>query len=312
MPFNNEILEKATKEMTVQSVGSDFEIAQELITRAIENIAGYNGNVMPDAVDIYLHGSYANKTNTYFASNMEIMVELKRTLRYNPADFPHAKYALYNNYFVETVFDFNPVDFKNLLFEELHKLTDGKVEMQSKWIKIVPHGDIKHKIEITPSFLFNFVEAGGTAKEKIFGGVLLFDDRVGAHIVSFPKLHASNGRGKNIATGGMFLKMVRLFKTINKIGIRESEFGKTRGYFVECLLFNVPNNVYIASTTEEAFYKVLNYLGHVDLVGFASQNLVWQLFGETAEFWNVDSARKFITNVKKLHDTFPVSRTQLV
>ena len=321
MPFNEELLEKAAKQMNVQSVVSDFESARAILKQALDVVARQTGKFDPADVDIYLHGSYANKTNIYFPSNLEIMLEVKRTTSYDPFVNPHTKYRLYNNYYVDIMFDFSPADLMSYLFDALQELTGSVCTVGDKSIEIPAGRGIKHLLEITPCFTFNYLEqeAGVPVTNpqaglgrRSFKGVLLYDRGVSSHIVTFPKLHASNGHAKDLATNGNFLKATRMFKTLNKIGRREADFPKNRGYFIQCLLFNVPNEVYVASSMTGLFYKVLNYFVHADFEGFASQNLVWQLFGDTPEFWNIDAAHRFIKDIKTLHDNFPESRVTLV
>ena len=321
MPFNIEFLEKAAKQMNVQSVVSDFDNAKVLLEKAVKIASKRNANINPSDVDIYLHGSYANKTNIYFPSNMEIVVELKRTPSYDPVMKPNSKYRLYNNYYVETMLDFTPSDFMGYLFDALQELTENTCTVGNKFIDIPAGRGIKHTLEVTPAFTFNYIEQSDVPQmtmpeqgigRRTFKGILVYDRDVVSHIVTFPKLHARNGHAKDIATNGNFLKAVRMFKTINRIGMRESEFQSNRGYFIQCLLFNIPNEVYVAPDLNRLFYKVLNFLLNADFEGFASQNLVWQLFGSTNEFWKLENAHRFVRDIKWLYDNFPQSRTSLV
>jgi hypothetical protein len=252
--------------------------------------------------------------------------------------------------------DFKPADFAELLHEALVEIlaTDGKhqiIAQEPKFITISGIKGVKHIVEITPGFTFNYVEkanqveteAGKKKKpkntcpeisavepqDKVFKGILLYDNNLNAHFATFPKLHTSNGEAKNIATKGNFLKMTRLFKTLSKIGQREIQFSKTRGYFIQCLLFNVPHALFVhkppqpvvqyedghdaeSYEIQQVFYKVLNYLLNCNnIFEFACQNLVWQLFGNAAEFWSPRAAANFIQNIKYIYDTFPEGRLTL-
>lgn len=331
MPFSNEFLHRATKEYRVQSVEADFEIARDLLNRAVVLAAKQTEHFQPSDVDIYLHGSYANKTNIFFPSDMEIIVELKRTRDYDPEQFPHETFRLHNNYFVETNKEFNPADFANLLYDALNQLTDDSAIMADKWIELPKTPTMKHTLEIIPAFTFNHIERAPDVvtdpsiylqplqNGRIFKGILIYDRGVGSHIITFPKLHQSHGRAKDIATNGNFLRQTRLFKTLNKIGHRESDFDQTRGYFIQCLLFNVPNELFIHIDPREnsnssdriVFYKILNFLLQTDIGDFVCQNLVWELFGSAAEFWKIESGYNFIQNLKHLYTHFPSTRESL-
>jgi len=338
MPFNSAFLETAARQIEVKSVETDYDAAFALINKALKIVATQTQNVNPSDVDVYIHGSYALNTNIYFPSNLEIMVELKRTSTYDAESFPHPKYRLHNNYFIGTTFAFNPSDFYELMFSALQELTGRKCEAQDKFILVPAGNNIKHALEITPCFTFNYVERTGREPvitdptlqvqesfgERVFPGVILYDHSASSHIVTFPRLHALNGTGKDLATRGNFLRIVRMFKTLTKIGEREMEWNPTRGYFIQCLLFNVPNRLFLSNieqtqtldptTTgdiDAIFYKVLNYLLNANYDEFVCQNLVWKLFGAAREFWDPNSAKTFIKNMHELYITFPESRTNL-
>jgi len=339
MAFNKELVEKAAKEYKIRSVDSDFAIVEKLLKRAVTVLGSLNAHIKPSDVKIYLHGSYANKTNTYFPSKLEVAVELGRTLDYDPDDYPNLGFRVHNNYFVETTYEFNPSEFAQLLFMTLQEMTGGVCTLGDRFIEfgkgeIEGVGTIKHAVEILPCFTFKHREKNQKmvivdetlqkqeGRDMIVSlGVLYFDSAVSSHIVTFPKLHASNGHGKDLATAGNFLRLTRLFKTLNTIGFREADFLKTRGYFVQCLLFNVPNDIFLLPNSRQGepngdelrtiFFKILNYLLYCDMENFVCQNLVWQLFGKAEEFWTLEEAKAFVKNIKILHDTFPSGRTEL-
>ena len=325
MPFSPEFLKNASKELEVANIKGDFEIVAECIKKAVAAIAKVNSNVNPKNVDIYIHGSYANKTNIFFPSNLEVCVELKKTKAYVPSKIavidPEPKklpedfvpqYRMYNNYFVKQALDFPPEVFRKLLFQALSEITGQKCTQNEKCIVVPAFGKLRHVVEITPCFSFDYHE-GGTAEADngaVFKGVLLYDAGVHADIVTFPKLHAQNGHAKDLSSKGNFKKTVRLFKTLNAIYAREHETEPTRGYFVECLLFNVPDRLFVG-TDNDVFLKVINYLSNCDMDNFACQNLVWHLFGTAGEFWMPSKARRFIQQMSEQYKTFPEKRTLL-
>lgn len=323
MPFSEEFLNNASKQVVVASVQDDFEVVKKLIERAVAKVAEQMPHVLPKHVEIYMHGSYANKTNISFPSNLEICVELTKTATYDPKE--PQRYTIHHNYFIEHPTDFSPRDFRQLLYAELSKVVEGKIGQNDKCIVLPPFAKIRRNVEITPCFTFNYIE--GETNETlsaVFKGVLLFDKKVGEHIVTFPRIHQKNGETKDIVTGGNFKKTVRTFKTLNAIYSRENEVESSRGYFIECMLYNVPDQMFrggamtqSGSTQAERgimkdiVLKVLNWLNNCSVEEFVCQNLVWKLFGVTDEFWKVEEARNFIKAMKEMYETFPAERTLL-
>ena len=313
MPFGAEFLKNASKEIRVPSTQVDLDQIKALIKRALIEIAKEENYVKPEAVEIYMHGSYANNTNIFFPSNLEVVVELTRTPEYNPDALPHPNFRLYNDYYLETQLQFNPRDFANLLYTKLELLCGGKATRTRQIITLPPSKAIKHTVEITPAFTFNYIDrATADTKPAEFRGILTYDETAQAHLATFPKIHQRNGEMKDTMTRGNFLKMARVFKTLNKLMAREVDHAPVRGYFIQCLLFNVPRNLFIGDDFQTVFYAIFNYLIRARLEKFACQNLVWQLFGHAPEFWSLSEAHNFIKALKKYEKSFPANRTELV
>ena len=321
MPFSNELLSNAARNIRVKSVESDFEYAEELIYNALAVMVNANPLIDPEQVEIYIHGSYANNLNIFFPSNLEIVVELKKTLEFDPDDALEQGYKIHGNYFVDLGLEFGVADFRAQLFAILEHQLGSKCYESEKTIVVLSHKHLKHNIEITPCFSFKYINE---ASDKIFPGVVLHDASVGGDIVTFPRLHESNGHSKDLATDDNFKPIVRMFKTLSMIGEREFDFPLTRGYFIQCLLFNVPNNLFMVRdgllnqliddpgyALNQIFLKVINYLDNCNMENFMCQNTVWRLFGNAAEFWDIASAKTFVKNMQKMYNHFPESRTKL-
>ncbi len=69
--------------------------------------------------------------------------------------------------------------------------------------------------------------------------------------------------------------------------------GTAPSYFVECLLFNVPDECYSASVSD-TYAAVVNYLSGNPIAGFACQNGQLSLFGPASTQWNVVDATAFV------------------
>lgn len=312
MPFGKDFLYNATKLLDVKSVDGDFEFVDGLVREALKLVGERRiGIINPNqSVDIYLHGSYANATNIYFPSTAEICVELK---------IPPYDYQISNDYYILHNLSYTAQMFRTDLRECIDVVLARNVRGATvkcgegdKCITIPQHGNLKHAVEIMPAVSFRFNE-GSSAH---FDGVVVYDKSVGQEIATFPKIHQTNGQNKDIRTDGNFRKTVRLFKTLTAIAARENpndEFlnFRERGYFIECLLFNVPDSIFKSVDMGEIFLKVINYLMHADITNFVCQNLVWHLFGTARELWRPSSATKFLRQLKTLYVGFDVGRTEL-
>jgi len=247
MPFAEEFLKVASREIESKYLATDFERASAIIMQAVEMCAKLEPSINVEDVDVYLHGSYANKSNIYFPSNMEIMVELTTTKRFSPEEV-----SLEGNYFIDVPLEFGPKEFRALFTEMMQNLVGDKITERPKSLRLSELEKIKHDIDITPCLSFHHYQHNDKKEVNRTRGILLHDTDIGRNIVSFPRLHSQNGFDKDKITDGNFKRMVRVFKTLHHLNVNEFSFTESstgKGYFVECLLYNVPNELFIDSST---------------------------------------------------------------
>lgn len=327
MSFSEEFLNITAREIESRSVIPDFEHARKFIMQALKVCAQQEKSIKLDNIDIYFHGSYANKSNIYFPSNLEIMVEITTAKRFSPEEV-----SLENNYFVDVPIEFGPKEFRLLLTQVLREMMGDRLVEQPKFLRLTDLENIKHNIDITPCISFYHYEKGAKKKDADIlrhKGVLVYDTSIDRNIVTFPRIHAQKGFDKDQETRGNFKRFVRVFKTLHSLNINEFSFASpsiASGYFIECLLYNVPNYLFYDARTNvnvakgsapkpesmnEIFNKIMNYLVNADMNDFICQNGIWNLFGTAAEFWSTKRAEAFLGSIIRLYSVFPSSRAFL-
>ena len=341
MPFAEEFLINTAREMESKSIASDFMRAREIILQSMNLCAAVEPSINLRNVEIYVQGSYANKSNIYFPSNLEIIVEIP------PSKLKNGTSA-----------EFNPREFRKLFAKILYDLMGDRVSEEAKCLCLSGLEKIKHKVDITPCMTYYYDDSvhgskGSSARKR---GILLYDVVGERNVVAFPRLHAQNGFDKNHATEGNFKRVVRMFKTLNQLVVEEFSFldeGIASGYFIECFLYNVPNQLFFDASLRdpetssgaaqqsfhEIFLKVLNYLSNADYDRFVCQNEMWNLFATAQDlkppkqslhkqrkqkepsteeryispddYWQQDHANAFLSAIIRLYNAFPASRTFL-
>ncbi len=131
---------------------------------------------------------------------------------------------------------------------------------------------------------------------------VFFRDLEGRPIVNFPKQHRCNGNEKDIRTGGLFKEIVRTTKRLRRLAEREHMIveGSAPSYLLECLLYNVPDNVYRTSTRRTAYRNALRWLRwrhREDPKAFDEmlcQNSINRLFGAGPDQWGADEAGRIV------------------
>jgi hypothetical protein len=89
-------------------------------------------------------------------------------------------------------------------------------------------------------------------------GIQLFTDK-GAKVVSFPEQHFDNGQNKNVQTSRMYKSVVRIMKNIENELVDQGTINKESmsSFFLECLVWNVPNSDFSATTYYQATRNII-------------------------------------------------------
>lgn len=106
--------------------------------------------------------------------------------------------------------------------------------------------------------------SGGTRSKPRWVEGVRFSPRTGDVITNWPQQNIDNGNQKANATNRRFKKVVRIFKRLN-IHMEGSDIavaGKMSGYFLECLLWNVPNEHFGHNKIDDDVREALRYLYH--------------------------------------------------
>jgi hypothetical protein len=121
---------------------------------------------------------------------------------------------------------------------------------------------------------------------------VFFRDQEGRAIVNFPKQHRRNGDAKDRRTGGRFKDVVRAVKRVRKLAERERMLldGTAPSYLLECLLYNVPDDVYRTPSLGEAYRGALDWLRRAHLDDLPCQNGINRLFGPRPDQWEAGAA----------------------
>lgn len=115
-------------------------------------------------------------------------------------------------------------------------------------------------------------------------------------IINYPKQHDKNGTLKSKNTNGNYYPAVRIFKNIKSQLIDKNVVSKEEvpSYFIECLLYNVPDSNF-DSTHQKTIYNILLYLNQQEIKNFKCQNGITSLFGDSSDQWSTTNANKSIS-----------------
>ncbi len=311
MGFSEKFIKNASDIVKSKTVDADYEYIEDLLKQAVERVAVSTPYFDPKDVKIFLQGSYLSRTNTAFQSKLEVVVEIKKIKDFDSSLMRKEDFIIHDNFFIEFNHFFDVKRFKNALITELKTLTKQSIKINPVTFSIPAHKQLRHIVDIFPCFTYKFFNQDGGQMT----GKLVHNKVLDEHYLIFTNLHSDNGELKNELTKGKFKDMVRLFKTLIAISEREDlNINPIRGYYTECLLYNVPNEIYYTEegTLLSTFLKVINWLNFTNLDDFVCQNQIWSLWGTADGFWNKAAAKQFINDVIEFYDKFPSKRTEIV
>lgn len=235
--------------------------------------------------EVFLQGSYKNDTNLRRDSDVDIVVQLSTRVRPKVASLngPQLKQNQSHKYSYDKWGSFRSHVLKALKAKYGTKaVTPGR-----KSLKLEKGG--------------NPAAADVVVTLKFKTGIALYLPDEHRWTVSYPQQHYVRGRKKERATNNRYKRTIRIFKSARNTLVETKAISKatTSSYFIECLLYNVPNGLFKPSFGE-SYFGIVEYLKTANLKQFECQNGVQHLFGSSKDLWSLDDAQRFIQALGQL------------
>jgi hypothetical protein len=118
----------------------------------------------------------------------------------------------------------------------------------------------------------------------------------GTRVSNYPRQHSANCTTKHQAAGQKFKPMVRVMKNLRGKLIEQGmlDVGEVPSYYLEGLLYNVPNEKF-SGTYANTFANSLNWLLQADRSGFVCANEQFYLLREGSHMtWRDAQCTKFL------------------
>lgn len=241
---------------------------------------------------VYLQGSYPNYTNIRDDSDVDVVVESRDVFHHNVPENLRTYYRL------TTPAPYTWQQFREEVKRALvncygpHGVKDG-----NKCIKVAGSGNHLNA-DIVPCTEYRQYDNSG----RYVTGIT-FWTRSGVQIVNFPKSHWNNGAYKNDCCQKYYKPNVRVFKNA-----RNHAENNLSSYFLECMVYNVPDSEFSLSHAD-TFVHVVNFL--LDAITNGSirsllcQNGHQTIFGTAShQIDDVQSAERFVNAMCDLWDNW--------
>ncbi len=225
------------------------------IKRALEASGTGFADMSPD---VFLQGSYGNDTNVYADSDVDIVILVDRTFHYDINRLNEQQRQIFHADTAPATYHYP--QYRQDVTRALLAAFGDHVEPGNKAIAIRPRGS-RRSADVIPAFQYKRYYSYGPAEKGNFISGICFFAGGGRLIDNFPKQHSANMTAKHQSTGGRLKPMVRIFKNLRTSMVESGELqdGVAPSYFIEGMLYNVPNDRFMGSLQQQ-FVNALNWL----------------------------------------------------
>jgi hypothetical protein len=256
--------------------------------------AGYAGR----RFEVFLQGSYGNDTNIYSESDVDVVIRLTSSFWHDLSEIPPEQQQIFNSTFRDG--DYSYSTYKSHVKAALTKAFDESVE-PGKNALIVKENGVRRNADVIAAFSYRrYYHFTGITDQSYDEGIKFLTSD-GKGIVNYPKQHSENLVAKNQAAGKNFKPLVRILKNMRSLMVESGVIadGIAPSYFIEGLLYNVPNEKFIGNYTD-AFVASINWIMNNDRTNFLCANEQYYLLRETSVTWPPANCDQFLDSIVKL------------
>jgi len=228
--FNNWRMPPSTTEE------NKLQNAEKLVREAIAE----DKTLKKFSITIFGQGSYANDTNVRLNSDIDINVRLSDTIY---VDLPKNK--TYEDLgYSDSPYTFT--EYKLAVFNApVNKFGSREVVWNNKCLT-VKYSPARVETDVVPTLKLIRHDDNGS---KHIGVRFISDEK--QPITSYPLQHIENAKVKNAGTQKRYKRLTRIFRRIRYKMIEDniSVSNNMTSFLLECLLWNVPNNIFNGNDT---------------------------------------------------------------
>jgi Nucleotidyltransferase domain len=276
-------------------------------TALTAGVSALQGKVKDGNVEIYLQGSYKNDTNIRGDSDVDVVIQLNSTFGRDLSALPPNQKAFYETAFGQATYPWT--DFRADVLRALRSYYGQDKVMEGKKSLKLAAGGGRLAADVVPVLHFRKYQYFYSHQmQSYLDGVEFFSRPDNQAIINFPRAHYDNGVTKNSGgkTDGWYKPTVRVFKNARTYLADRGDIVEdlAPSYFLECLLYNVPDQKFGASF-QDTFVKLWNWLSsEAPVAQLRCQNDQLPLFGNSPEQWDTARAYKLLQALKNLWENW--------
>jgi predicted nucleotidyltransferase len=241
-PMNLEETLAGWREPSSDTEHEQQERTERMVREAVEDHAAFKGV----SLSVYAKGSYANNTNVRADSDVDIAVqchEVEYWEKEEPGgDPPVPPY--------EGIW--TPTKLRSELGAALRAKFPSQVDDSGSTALTVHSSTARVDADVVPCFDYRYHFASGGSREGTRGF-----KKSGASFENYPAQQLANGNAKNKRTDGFYKQAVRIMKRTENAMVDGGHHREVPSYFIECLLYNCPDNIFLRTTWTQTIEGIL-------------------------------------------------------
>jgi hypothetical protein len=246
---------------------------------------------------IFLQGSYGNDTNIYSESDVDVLIRLDSMYFYDISRLSADDQVAFNTYSGGSA-TYGYLDFKRDVVAALQKSFGADVTVGKKAIEVAESGS-RRKVDVIAAAQFRRYRSYSLYNTQDYvSGICFFNDSA-ERIVNYPVQHSVNLTAKHQASALWLKPTIRILKNLRRRMQADGAIaaGLAPSYFLEGLLYNVPNEMFGVSY-EDAVVKSLNWILDADRSTFIVANEEYYLVRDVPHVcWRPSDCDAFLTAV---------------
>lgn len=250
--------------------------------------------------EVFLQGSYGNDTNIYAESDVDVVIRLDAIYHYDIDALTPDEQARFNAALTPGTYPY--ANYKADVIAALVKSFGSDVKPSHNAVKIKANGS-RRSVDVVVATELRRYHSSQFGPQYTPNGICFFNSS-GARVENYPKQHSANCTTKHQATNGRFKPMVRILKNLRGKLVDDGSIneGSAPSYFLEGLLYNVPNDKFgnNNSNTFVAAMKWVLQAKRSDFVCASERHYLVRDFATTC--WPCADCDGFINAVVKLWD----------
>jgi|TARA_A100001391_G_scaffold199237_1_gene181919 hypothetical protein len=248
--------------------------------------------------EIFLQGSYGNKTNIWADSDVDIVIRLDSVYYSDTRNLSAADKQNYDSHFSKA--EYRLSDFKQEVFEWLRLRFGQSVKIGKKCIKI-PGSNGRRDADVLVCAEHRDYETFPAIGQPTFWLGVVFWTTEGEKVVNYPRQHLANCTTKHQSTNQLFKRSVRIFKNMRNKMVEDGmiDKGLAPSYFLEGLLSNVPNQSF-QTPYRSTVSNSINYILNADRTQFTcANNIHWLLSDGHSVCWPPANYEVYMFQLRK-------------